>query len=264
MPSKKSKKNEVFDDDQVHFWFVKKPVLDESRNCYVWDSVEVVKSTIPEAGEGLFAKRKLRVNTMIPYGGRICEDISREKKKKETISYVVYCGDDQNGMWIDGNPRLIADKPSNTWVGPYVNEASINSDTEYNAELFLWDSGSKRKIPKYPETEGHVFIRIKKTIQKGEEIFAWYDWNKRQQSARGYEGKPRPVWNDYKDEIINANENRSARNRARNMKKEGGKKFGNDSLVTQRLAQMAKAKKDKEALRKEQRERLLKNRRSRS
>jgi hypothetical protein len=212
MPPKKSKMKEVYDDSQIRYYFVKTPKLDKNKSSYVWESVEIKQSSIEGRGLGLFAKKALRVNTMIPYGGYIVTDICNLLKKISTSSYLVFCGDKDTPLWRDGNPKLIKNEPTGTWVGCAVNEASGNEE-EFNARLFLWDGKTRQKVPKYPNTvaSNQVFIQIKSKIAIGEEIFAFYHWNKTQQLSRGYQSKPKPEWDDYNEERIPKKKDRSLR-----------------------------------------------------
>ena len=192
MPSKISKVEK-----EERFYLVKKPKLNKITGSYEWDSVEIRQSGIKKRGKGLFAKRNLRKNTLIPYGGVVVYDINNLSKKQSTSSYLLDCGDEKTPVWLDANPRLIKNEPEGTWVGCYINEASGKNEN-YNAELFLLHPNFKQNIPKYPKYDPNhkAFICVKETIKKGDEIFAFYGWSKRHHIRRGYTPKPQKVWDD--------------------------------------------------------------------
>lgn len=201
------KKKYCYDDDEKKYVFIAPPFLNEVDKCYEWNEVEVKVSSKKSRGSGLFAKRDLKVNTLIPYGGELIHDISKLTKKIKTSSYLVSCGVGCTGPWRDGNPNLIADFPSNSWVGIYVNEPDYRKTNEkHNADLFTWNESKVEEVPDYPHTNpiNAVFIRIMKPIKAGEEIFVQYYWSAAQQRRRGYKSKsiPPEFYFDKDEEVI--------------------------------------------------------------
>ena len=245
--SQKLKSSYCYDDDAKLYRFITPPRFVKDNNSYVWDDVEVRISSLKRRGFGLFAKKNLKVNTLIPYGGILLEDISSLTKKVETSSYLVACGENCTGPWRDGNPRLIKNQPKSTWVGMYVNEPNGKNKKEmHNSDLFTWTDKKVIEVPEYPFTVSNnaVFIRVLKPIHMGEEIFVHYFWTEAQQRRRGYISKPPPkeLYLIKDEEVIP--EQTSIRKHGRGAESEQSIRLLNNSVISTEYRLKKKARKE--------------------
>jgi len=175
-------------------YFAPLPKLDEDKKEVIWSYFEVKES--PNKGLGLFCKLTPPhggVGMMLPYGGvpvRGSHDISNVMKKGRA-NYVVSCGKDiaLDGDFRHWTPRL--DLPKFAWIATYCNEASADSEENYNARFLHWPSG--HQMPAYPyvsrDNDIIVVLEIVTKVRKGMEILAPYHWNKNRYALLGYRPK---------------------------------------------------------------------------
>ncbi len=127
------------------------------------DVYDVHKSTIPNAGKGLFAHRTFTKGEVVgEYTGHwtwINDDVF----DVDTINNTGYILQYSKGVYIDGDPSKYPDKTSPV---SYINTLKKQtSDKKYNTRICI-DRIRKR-----------VLIRATRTVCKGEEFFLNYQLN---------------------------------------------------------------------------------------
>ena len=124
----------------------------------IQDDVYVHKSTIPNAGNGLFAHRTFTKGEVV---GEYTGHWTWTNNCRNNTGYILQYS---KGVYIDGDPSKYPDKTSPV---SYINTLKKQtSDKKYNTRICI-DRIRKR-----------VLIRATRTVRKGEEFFLNYPLKK--------------------------------------------------------------------------------------
>jgi hypothetical protein len=140
-------------------------------NCVLPSYIEVKESTIPNSGSGVFAMCDIPANTVIgEYIGKVYTGKGITDNQNSEYVYEVY----KNGKVskiIDGQFKKYSSWPR------YIN--TCQTDNGCNAVYYQYDQ--------------RIFVRTRKLIPAGQEIFAYYGYNYVNDNLKKYftkENKP--------------------------------------------------------------------------
>ncbi|WP_281646351.1 SET domain-containing protein-lysine N-methyltransferase [Parendozoicomonas sp. Alg238-R29] len=144
--------------------------------CTIKNGIDVRKSTIPNAGNGLFAQRAFQEGEFITWYDGIVEDISQERRKE-----LQQCEDHEVWSHIRGvnQTRVVhglQEPDEGRGGGSFLNDG-FNAFLPANVEIIPLPS---ENIPPLPG-EHELYVRAKRNIEEGEEFFYNYKsdhWNR--------------------------------------------------------------------------------------
>ena len=135
-------------------------------NCDATNCLEVRKSTIPNGGLGLFAKKKFaKGEKIIEYIGEY-KNYDTQNDSSEVHKGHTYCFEYKLGHCIDAADELVSS------IARFAND-SHSSGKKNNARFSVWFKNKDKT---------HVFLKAKHTIKVGDEILVSYGksyWNTR-------------------------------------------------------------------------------------
>jgi hypothetical protein len=153
----------------------------------VGDGVEIRRSNIPQAGNGLFATRRFEAGDPITiYEGQLithkqAQELTRQRLHTHVRSHIAHRWDLDGSRLADGTPITEPlEQMRGLGGGAFINhidEARVNATFDHvDSELMkkAFDDFARGGSPTFDPTQRYTFVRATKTILPGDEILTDY------------------------------------------------------------------------------------------